>query len=162
MKFYIKQKVFSFKDKFRVMNENQELQYEIKGKFMSISNKLELLDKNGEPVLRAKRKVISFLPKYFIYDLNGQEIATVKRLFSLRPKFIISALRTDLEVEGSLFAHSFGIFNHGKEVATISKKIISWGDTYEINIFDEENTELYLFIVIVLDQVIHEKKQTFA
>ena len=50
MKFYIKQKVFSFKDKFRIMDENQVLQYEVKGKFMSLSNKLELLDKNGNLV----------------------------------------------------------------------------------------------------------------
>lgn len=162
MKFYIKQKVFSFKDKFKILDESQELQYEVKGKFMSLSNKLELVDKLGNPVLRAKRKVLAFLPKYFIYNLKGEEIATIKRIFGFRPRFTLSALRTDLEVEGSLFAHSFGIFDHGNEVATISKKIISWGDTYEINIIDEENTELFLFIVIVLDQIIHERKQAFA
>ena len=38
------------------------------------------------------------------------------------------------------------------------KKVISWGDTYEINILDELNTELYLFIVIIIDQIIHEQR----
>ena len=64
-----------------------------------------------------------------------------------------------MRLDGSLFAHSFTIYENDEVVATIRKKIISWGDTYEIEIFVEENVELLLFTVIVLDQVIHERKR---
>lgn len=158
MKFYIKQKVFTFKDQFTIMDENQNLQYQVKGKFMSITNKLELLDKNGEVLLRSNKKVLTIMPKYFIYNLRDEEIATIKRIFGFRPRFNISALKKELTVDGSLFAHSFNIYDEGKVVASIQKKIISWGDTYQIEILDEENVELFLFVVIVLDQVIHERK----
>jgi len=158
MKFYIKQKVFSFKDQFKVMDEEQNMIYQIKGKFMSIKNKLELQDKNGEVLLRSNRKVFTFLPKYFIYNLRNEEVATIKRLFSIRPKFDLSIMRRELTVDGSLFAHSFNIFDNGQVVASIQKKIISWGDTYEIEIFEKDDIELFLFVVIVLDQVIHERK----
>ena len=47
MKFYIKQKVFTLKDKFDITDEHQNLKYQVKGKFMSISNRLELLDTSG-------------------------------------------------------------------------------------------------------------------
>ena len=40
-------------------------------------------------------------------------------------------------VEGSLFAHSFGVMRNGQEAASIQKKVISWGDTYEINVNDD-------------------------
>lgn len=159
MKFYIKQKVFSFKDKFRVTDESQNLLYEIKGKVFSISNKMELLDKDGKVLFTSKRKVLRLLAKYFIFDSSEQEVATIERKFSLRPRFDLSILRKEQTVDGSLFAHSFHILDNGKVVASIQKRIISWGDTYEIEVFEKENVELYLFVVIILDQVLHERKQ---
>jgi uncharacterized protein YxjI len=158
MKFYIKQKVFSIKDQFNITDESQNLQYQVKGKFMSITNKLELLDKSGEMLFRSNKKVFTLMPKYFIYNNRNEEVATIQKKFSLRPKFNLSMYRERLTVEGNFFAHSFSVFNNGQLEASIQKKIISWGDTYEIDIADEENAELYLFVVIILDQVIHERK----
>ncbi|MBU1145187.1 MAG: LURP-one-related family protein [Firmicutes bacterium] len=161
MKFYIKQKVFTLKDQFNITDESQIMMYQVKGKFMSLTNKLELLDKNGNALLFSHRKVLTLLSKYFISNLKGEEVAIIKRKFSLLPKFDLSILGKELTMEGSLFAHSFTILDHGGEVASIKKKIISWGDTYEIEIYGQENVELFLFAVIILDQVIHEKKHRY-
>lgn len=159
MKFYIKQKVFSFKDKFTIMDENQNVIYEIKGKFMSLKNKLELINVKGELLLRSEKKVLTLMPKYFIYNNRDEEISVIKRLFGFRPRFDLNIMNKDYTVDGSLFAHSFGIYdNHQGLVASISKKIISWGDTYEIEIFEDDHVELFLFVVIVIDQVVHERK----
>jgi uncharacterized protein YxjI len=158
MKFYIKQKVFSFKDKFNITDENQNLKYQVKGKFMSIQNKLEMLDDKEEVLFTSKKKLLRLFPKYLIFNPGEQEVASIVKKFSLRPKFDLSILNKEQTVDGSLFAHSFNINDNGRVVASISKKIISWGDTYEIEIFEEENVELYLFVVIILDQVIHERK----
>jgi|AntAceMinimDraft_18_1070375.scaffolds.fasta_scaffold00145_29 uncharacterized protein YxjI len=162
MKFYIKQKVFSFKDKFNITDEQQNLKYQVKGKLISIHNKLDLLDENGEVLFSSKKKLLRILPKHFIFDCNGEKVATIVRKFSIRPKFDLSILGKEQSVDGSLFAHSFNILDNGGVVASISKKIISWGDTYEIEIYEEENIELYLFVVIILDQVIHEGKKSIA
>ncbi len=158
MKFYIKQKVFTFKDQFNITDENQNLKYQIKGKFMSITNKLDLMDPSGNVILHANRKVFTFMPKYFIYDKNNQEIAVIQKKLALVPKFNLQIRYKDMTVSGSLFAHSFVIYENEQPVASIQKKYISWGDTYEIEILREEDVELFLFVVIVLDQVIHEKK----
>lgn len=159
MKFYVKQKVFSFKDKFKVLDETQKELYSVEGKFFSISNKLELLNLNGSQVLNAQKKIFSFLPKYTIFTPHGEQLAIVQRKFALKPKFNVEVGNEELQVEGSFFGHSFGIMRNGNEVASIQKKIIAWGDTYEIFIADELNIELYLFIVIIIDQVIHEQKK---
>lgn len=158
MRFYIKQKVFSFRDKFRIMDENQKELYSVEGKFMSISNKLQLLNMDGSQVLNARRKIMSFLPRYFLFTPHGDQVATIRRKFGLRPKFEIEIENEVLTVDGTLFGHNFAVIRNGQEVASIQKRVISWGDTYEINVLDELNTELYLFIVIIVDQVIHEKK----
>lgn len=159
MKFYIKQKVFSFRDKFNVMDENQNTVYQVKGKVFSLHNKLELLDQTNAMVLRSQRKLFRIFPQYQIFDPSGEELATIKAKFSIRPKFDLLINNELYEVEGSLFAHSFGINKNGQLLASISKKIISWGDTYEIEIFEDKNVELFLFVVIVLDQVIHERRR---
>lgn len=159
MKFYIKQKVFSLKDKFTIMDEAQNVRYEVKGKFMSIKNKLELADKDGVTLLRSERKVFSFMPTYYIYDSRNQELAMVKRIFGFKPKFNLRVLHNDYYVDGSFYGHSFGVYdNRNNLVASISKKYISWGDTYEIDVQDENNLEVLLFMVIIIDQVVHEKK----
>ncbi|MGD9761374.1 MAG: LURP-one-related/scramblase family protein [Candidatus Izemoplasmatales bacterium] len=159
MKFYIKQKVFTFKDKFKIMDEQQNVLYEIKGKFLSIKNKLELINQKGELLLRSERKIFTLMPKYSIYNLKNQRVAFVKKIFSLKPKFNLSVPNKNYHVDGSFFGHSFGIYDEKRNmVASISKKIISWGDTYEIEIRNEEDQELFMFLVIIIDQVIHERK----
>ncbi len=160
MNYYIKQKIFTIKDKFDVTDEHQNLVYQVKGKFMSITNKLELVNPSGKVILKSNKKVLTLLPIYYIYDEFNQEVATIKRVFSLKPKFELSILHKEMTVEGSFFAHSFGIYHNNTEVASISKKIISWGDTYEISIHEEQNKEVFLFVVIILDQIIHERRSS--
>jgi uncharacterized protein YxjI len=159
MRFYIKQKVFSFRDKFRIMDESQKEMYQVSGKFMSVQNKLQLLNMDGSTVLHAKKKVFAILPKYTIFDPHDNEVAYIQRRFAFKPRFDVQVGTKDLRVEGSFWGHSFGIFDGDREVASISKKIISWGDTYEIEVHDDRDTELFLFIVIIIDQVIHEQKK---
>lgn len=158
MKYYIKQKVFSLRDTFSVMDSNGNDLYKVKGKMMSISNQMELLDNNEEVILKANKKILTFLPRFFVYDTNNELLATVQRTFGLRPNFLVSVGHQEYKVRGSIFAHSFEIMDGNKQVASISKKVISFGDSYEIEIDGVENELLYLFIVIILDQVIHEKK----
>lgn len=158
MKFYIKQKVFSLKDQFTIMDASQNILYKVEGKMFSLSNKMELLNPNGSVVLKAHKKVLSLLPKYFITDPHDEELAIVQRKFGLRPKFEVTMGHQELSVDGSFFAHSFSVLNDAGVVASIEKKLISWGDTYEINVNSEQHLELLLFIVIIIDQVIHEQK----
>lgn len=160
MKYYVKQKIFSLKDQFYVMDQSGKEVYSVKGKMFSLSNKMELLNMNGSQVLNTNKQIFSFLAKYFVYDPPGELKAEIKRKFGIRPRFQVTVGEEELVVEGSLFAHSFGVFNGSDEVASISKKVLSFGDSYEIEVHDERNTELYLFIVIILDQILHENKRS--
>lgn len=159
MKYYVKQKVFSLKDKFFIKDFDQNDIYEVEGKFMSISNKLQLLDMRGEQVLNTKKKLFKIFPLYEVFTPGGDVLATIKKKFGIKPKFDVVIGDTELKVEGSLFAHSFGIYREGTIIASIEKKIFSFGDSYEIDIEEESNLELLLFIVIIIDQVIHESQK---
>ncbi len=141
------------------MDQNQKEIYQVEGKMFSISNKLNLLNMDGSQVLNSKKRLLSILPKYELFSNHGDLVAEIQRKFSFKPNFEVTIGDKLLKVQGSLFAHSFGIFDDDREIASIEKKVISWGDTYEIEINEEMNIELYLFIVIIIDQVIHERKR---
>ena len=159
MKYYVKQKVFSLKDKFFIKDFDQNDVYKVEGKFMSISNKLQLLDMNDEEVLNTKKKLFKIFPLYEVFTPGGELLASIQKKFGIKPKFNVEMGNTELRVEGSFFAHSFGIYKEERVIASIEKKVFSFGDSYEIDIEDESNLELLLFIVIIIDQVIHEAQK---
>lgn len=158
MKYYIKQKVFSFTSQFDITDERQEPLYHVSGHFMSLTNKLELLNNRGEIVLRSNRQLFTFLPKYWVYSNNGEVLATMKKVFSIRPNFDINFKNHEYRVEGDFLAHSYVITDGRENVAYLSKKYFAWGDTYEIDIRDDENLEFWLFVVIIIDQVLFQNR----
>lgn len=153
MKYYIKQKVFSFTQQFNIMDEFEVPKYQVKGKFMSLRNKLELLDDKDQVILRAERALFTFMPLYMIYDTYGTQLVTIKRRFALTQRFTVDVRGHIYEVEGNIFAHEFSVLDQGNPKVYITKKWLSWGDTYEIDIIDEDQIPIWLFLVIVIDQV---------
>jgi uncharacterized protein YxjI len=61
-----------------------------------------------------------------------------------------------------LHIYSFNIIHNEHIVAAICKKINSQGDSYEIEIYGNEDIELHLFVIILLDQITHVKKKIFS
>lgn len=60
MKYYIKQKVFSWKDKFIVKDEQNQEAYSVEGEFLSWGKKLHVKDRNGKEVLYIKQNLWNF------------------------------------------------------------------------------------------------------
>ena len=52
MKLYMKQKVFSIKDRFYIKDEFEKDRYYVEGEFFTIGKKLHLYDMNGNVVIR--------------------------------------------------------------------------------------------------------------
>lgn len=156
MRYFIKQKVFSLRDKFNITNEQQDTLYQVEGKLISITNKLFLTNPTGDLVLKAKKKLFRIFAEYNIESPEGNHLAKVKRRFSIRPNFTVTANNRTLDVHGNFIAHSFNVSEGGQEVVSIKKKLFSFGDSYVIDVHDTAQEELYLFIVIIIDQIIEE------
>lgn len=150
MKLYIKQKVFSWGDKFSVMNENGEDVFFVKGEVFSIGKKLHIYDTNENELAFIKQKVLSFLQKFYIIQ-NGNEIAeVVKKITLLTQKYIVNGL--DLEISGDFLAHNYSVMNrNGDEVMCVTKKWLTWGDTYEIDTHDALDPVTAVAILIIID-----------
>lgn len=70
-----------------------------------------------------------------------------------------SIVGPDWNIEGSIMAHDYRITEENDVIADVSKKWLSWGDSYLIDIYDERQHELLLGAVIVIDCVISENRK---
>ncbi len=151
MKLYIKQKVFSWKDKFKVFDDQGREKYYIEGEFLSLGKKLHVYDLYEREVAFIAQKVFSFLPRYFVY-INGTEVAEIVKQFSFfRPKYSIEGL--GWEINGDFFAHDYEITKNGRKIVTINKQWMTWGDCYELDIENESDETIALAVVLAIDCV---------
>ncbi len=151
MKLYIKQKVFSFKDRFTVKDGNGEDRYFVEGKLISVGKKLTVTDAAGNEVAFVRQKVMTLLPK-FIVEINGEEVAAIKKKLSfLKPKYEVEGL--DWNVEGDFFSHDYSITENGNVIASIHKRWMSWGDSFELDISDNADEVMALAVILAIDAV---------
>ncbi len=151
MKLYIKQKVFSWNDKFKVFDQQGREKYFIEGELFSLGKKLHIYDSQKKEVAFIAQKVFSFLPRYFVY-INGTETAEIVKQFSFfRPKYTIEGL--GWEISGDFFAHDYAINKNGRNIVSISKQWMTWGDCYELEIENENDEIISLAVVLAIDCV---------
>jgi len=158
--FYLKQKVFSFTDRYKIFDENQNVVYYVKSKVFSIHKRMKFIDQKNDSVLyHFKRRLLRIMPCYELQDADMNVLAIVKRKFSLlRPKVFVEKEGKNFMIEGNYFAHSFQVMSDGQEVASVTKKWLSWGDSYQITIFEDQNETFYLAMVILIDSMFHDNK----
>lgn len=151
MKLYIKQKVFSFKDKFNIYDESGETRYYVEGEVFSLGKKLHVFDNNGNEIAFIKQKVPSLLMKFFIErkDSTMNVNALVEKQFSFKPSYRINEFGWN--VTGDFFVHNYTVEGPNGTVAIITKKWMSWGDSYEIDIADGQDNVNVLCVVLVID-----------
>lgn len=151
MKLYIKEKVFTWGDKFTVKDEMGRDKYVVEGELFSWGKKLHVYDMSGREVAFIKQEIWSFLPQYHVF-CGGREVALIKKEFSfLFPKFSIEGL--GWEIDGSFWEHEYEITRAGTPIVTISKEWMTWGDSYELNIANPADELVALAVVITIDAV---------
>ncbi len=152
MKFYIKQKVFSWKDRFKIYDESENEAYNVEGEFFTIGKKLNLFDMNNNQLAHIHQKVLSFLPRFFI-QINGEDVAEVVKHFTLfKQRFSVTGY--DWEIEGDFLAHEYEIYRDNYTIATISKEWFTFGDAYSINIADGVDPVGVICVVLIIDAIL--------
>ena len=151
MKLYIKEKVFSWGDKFTVKDEYGNDKYFVQGEVFSWGKKLHVYDMVGNEVAFIKQEVWSFLPRFYVY-CNNVQVAEIKKEFSfIFPKYSVAGL--GWEIEGRFMAHDYEIKKGSNTIVSISKEWMTWGDSYELDITNPEDEIVALAVVLTIDCV---------
>ena len=151
MKLYIKEKVFSWGDRFTVKDIYGSDKYFVEGEVFSWGKKLHIYDTSGREAAFIKQELWSLLPKYYVF-CEDRKVAEIKKEFTfLFPKYTISGL--GWEIDGSFMAHDYQISKCGRSIVTIRKEWMTWGDSYELDIVDPKDEIVALSVVLTIDCV---------
>lgn len=149
MKFYLKQHVFTFGDKFSIYDADENECFYVEGEVFTFGKKLHLYAPNGRELAFIEQKLFSFLPKYYI-SKDGNDIAEVVKEFTFfRNEYTVNGL--GWTVSGDFMDHDYAITSEDRTIAVVSKQWFTWGDAYEIDIADGIDAAVAIAVVLVID-----------
>lgn len=149
MKLLFKQRVFSWLDSYDIYDEAGNTVYTVKGQ-LAWGHVLKIFDANGKEVGTVKQRIFTWLPKFEMY--RGEHyIGSINKEFTFfKPKFNIDY--NGWKVEGDWFEWDYSIFNSlGQTVATVTKELWNWSDTYTIDVCNPDDALYALMLVLAID-----------
>ena len=150
MKLYFKQRLFSWFDSYDIYDyDTGDVVYTVEGQ-LAWGHCLHILDADGRHIATVKQRVLTFLPKFDLY-LGDACIGTICKEFTIvRPQFTLDF--NGWRVEGSFMEWDYTIVDAaGRQVASVSKELFHWTDTYVIDVAEEQNALYALMVVLAID-----------
>ena len=149
MKLLFKQRFFSWFDSYDIYDEDGNTLYTVKGQ-LDWGHCLKLYDAAGQEVGTVKEEILTFLPKFNIYN-NQAYLGCIRKEFSFFiPKFTVEF--NGWQVEGDFFEWDYTIQSaQGTPIATVSKELFQWTDTYVIDVNDSADALYALMLVLAID-----------
>lgn len=149
MRLLFKQRFFSWFDSYDIYDEEGKTVYIVKGQ-LSWGHCLKIFDACGNEVGTVKERVFTWLPKFEMY-LGDRYIGCIRKEFSFfKPKFNVDC--NGWRIDGDFFEWDYRILNaYGQHVATVSKELFNWTDTYVIDVRDPQDAIFALMLVLAID-----------
>ncbi|MBR5871179.1 MAG: LURP-one-related family protein [Clostridia bacterium] len=153
MEFYIRQKIFSFCDKFSVYDADGNTQYTAVGEVFTFGKKLHLYDSADREAAFISQELFVFRPRYTVYRSDKQIAQVVKEFTFFHPEYTVEGL--GWTVHGDFFDHDYEITDaEGHTIASVSKEWFTLGDAYRIWIDEGADSVIALAVVLVIDACI--------
>ena len=137
MRLLIKQRVFSWTDSYDVYDEEGKPKYFVKAEFLSLGHQLHVYDCNRQEIGVIHQKLLTFLPAFEI-EVGGIVKGEIQKQFTL------FCTKYEIDYNGWRVEGCSSIIH-------ISKQLLSWGDTYAIDINDPADELDGLMLVIAID-----------
>ena len=149
MRLLIKQRVFSWTDSYDVYDEEGKPKYFVKAEFLSLGHQRHVYDCNWQEIGVIHQKLLTFLPAFEI-EVGGIVKGEIQKQFTLFcTKYEIDY--NGWRVEGDFLGWDYDVYNGCSSIIHISKQLLSWGDTYAIDINDPADELDGLMLVIAID-----------
>ena len=149
MKLLFKQRFFSWLDSYDIFDEAGNTVFSVRGE-LSWGHLLRIYDGFGNEVGCVKEKVFTWLPHFEMY-IGDNYLGCINKEFSfITPRFNIDF--NGWQVEGDWCEWEYTILDSsGSCVATVSKEIWNWTDTYVIDVRDPDDAIYALMLVLAID-----------
>lgn len=149
MRLLFKQRFFSWFDSYDIYDEAGNTVYTVKGQ-LSWGHCLKIFDSAGNEVGTVKERIFTLLPKFEIY-LGSSYVGSISKEFTFfKPKYNIDC--NGWHIDGDFFEWDYSILApDGRRIATISKQVFNWTDTYMIEVLEPQDALCTLMFVLAMD-----------
>ena len=149
MKLLFKQRFFTWFDSYDIYDESGATLFTVEGQ-LSWGHTLHINDSKGQHIATLKQRLFTFLPKFDLY-IGEDLVGTITKDFT----FFAPAFDVDFNnwrVEGQFMEWDYDILDKfGNQVASISKELFNWTDTYVIDVADPDDALYALMVVLAID-----------
>ena len=133
------------------MDENGNIRYTVKGEALSFSHKLHIYDAYNREVGLIREKLWAWNATFLI-DIMGKNVGMIKKEFTwFEPKYKVDFL--NWYVEGDWTECKYNVYSRGQLIAKITEKILTFNDTYVLNVLRPEDELYALMLVLAIDVV---------
>ena len=150
---FIKQKVFKITDHYPITDSNGSVHYYVDQDFRFIGHTVHVTRADGSPVFTVDREIFRLLPRYQVHFADGNSIRLQSHFSFLFRRISIAPESANLRLEGDFFDYNFQVYQGNNSIGNIRKVWLTWGDTYELTIYDERFEELFIAVVIAVDRL---------
>lgn len=157
MKLYIKQRIFTWGDKFSIYDEAGNEKYYVEGEILTFGKKLHLYDPQGRELAYIEQQLLTFLPKYLIYRGEEEFAEVVKEFTFFHPEYTVNG--PGWSVHGDFFDHDYEVVDGDRVIASVSKEWFTFGDAYEISFGANVDEIAALSVVLVIDACIDAQRR---
>lgn len=149
MKLLFKQRLFSWFDSYDIYDEEGNTLFTVKGE-LAWGHLLRIYDAKGDEIGCVKEKIFTWLPKFEMF-FGERYIGCINKEFTfLKPKFNIDY--NGWQVDGDWFEWDYTILNASNQrIASVSKELWNWTDTYVIDVNDPRDSVFALMLVLAID-----------
>ena len=149
MRLLFKQRFFSWFDSYDIYHEDGSIAFTVEGK-LAWGHCLHILNPAGEHIGTVQQRVFTFLPKFELY-IGEQYYGCICKEFSFFvPHFTLEC--NDWEVNGSFMEWDYQVTEPcGALVATVTKELFHWTDTYVIDVVNPADALRALMLVLAID-----------
>ena len=151
MKLLFKERFFSWLDSYDVFDEKGNTVYSVEGQ-LAFGHCLHIHDAGGTHVATLKERILTLLPKFELYLGDEREyLGCIQKEFTLfRPAFDIDF--NGWHIEGDFFEWDYQIIDEsGHLIATVTKELFNWTDTYSIDVENPADALYALMLVLAID-----------
>ena len=149
MRLLFKQRFFSWLDSYDIYDESGNTVYTVKGE-LAWGHRLKIFDAHGSELGVLQQKVMVLLPKFEMYEGENYIGCIQKEFTFFKPKFNIDC--NGWQVEGNFFEWDYTIHDaNGNTVATVTKELMNWTDTYAIDVVEPGDALQVLMLVLAID-----------
>ena len=109
-------------------------------------------------IIRQQKKMTLAAMNFDIFSPNGTLVTEVlQKVHFTKSEFQLPNL--GLVVTGNFLSINFTFARGNQTVAAVRKKVLSWGDCYELEIFDPQLEQVLLAAIMVIQMVIAASRQ---